>query len=503
MNKYFMGIDNGSTLCKAVIFDEKGQEVAAASRKLKLIIPQTGFTERDMEELWLVNIDVIKEAILNADIMSEEIKGLACTGHGKGLYLWGKDDKPVYNGIVATDSRAWIYPEKWEKNGISERIFEKTYQKILASQPVSLLRWIKEHEPLVIPKIKWIFGVKDYIRFRLTGNAFAEITDYSGSNLINLQTKRYDKELLSLFELDELFEALPPLKNSTDMCGRITAQVSEMTGLSENTPVSGGMFDIDACSIAMDITDEENICVIAGTWSINEYISKEPVKNHSIMMNSIYCIDDYYLIEESSPTSAGNLEWYIDMFLDEEKKQAEAEELSIYKYCDTLVETIEPQEQSIIFLPYIFGSNYNSKAKACFIGLDSHHKRAHMVRAVFEGIVFCHMVHIEKLVSNRKKTVGIRLAGGAAKSKIWAQMFSDVTNLPVEIIETDELGALGCAMAAAVTAREYPDLKAAASQMVKVKTRLVPDTEKFKIYKKKFEIYKKFSEKLDEIWIAG
>ncbi len=499
-----MGIDNGGTMCKAVIFDLDGKEIASASRKLELITPKAGFTERNMEELWIVNTEVIKEALARANknkgINANEIKGIACTGHGKGLYLWGKDNKPAYNGIVSTDSRAWKYPEEWKNNGTAKKVFEKTYQKILACQPVSLLRWIKEHEYGIFQNIQWIFEVKDYIRFHLTGEAFAEITDYSGSNLMNLKTKSYDKELLSLYNLEEICDALPPLKGSTDICGTITEEASKLTGLLENTPVAGGMFDIDACAIAMDITNDENICVIAGTWSINEYISKKPVLNNSIMMNSIYCIDDYYLIEECSPTSAGNLEWYIDMFLEEEKKQAEAEGQNIYKYCDTLVGTIDPQDQNIIFLPYIYGSNYNSRARACLIGMDSHHTRAHVVRAVFEGIVFCHMVHLEKLLSNRDKTRAIRLAGGAAKSKVWAQMFSDITNLPVEIIDTDELGTLGCAMAAAVASGEFTNLKTASSQMVKIKSVLNPDLSRNKIYKKKYASYKKVSENLDTVW---
>ena len=499
-----MGIDNGGTMCKAVIFDLDGKKVASASRKLELITPKAGFTERNMEELWIVNTEVIKEALTNANkiegIIATEIKGIACTGHGKGLYLWGKDDKPAYNGIVSTDSRAWKYPQEWGNDGTASKVFEKTYQKILACQPVSLLRWIKEYEPEIIANIKWIFEVKDYIRFRLTGEAFAEITDYSGSNLMNLKTKSYDKDLLSLYNLEELYDALPPLKGSMDLCGTVTAEVAGLTGLAENTPVAGGMFDIDACAIAMDITNDKNVCVIAGTWSINEYISKKPVLNNSIMMNSIYCIDDYYLIEECSPTSAGNLEWYIDMFLEEEKKQAEAEGQNIYKYCDTMVENIEPQDQNIIFLPYIYGSNYNPQAKACLIGMDSHHTRAHVVRAVFEGIVFCHMVHLEKLLSNRDKTRAIRLAGGAAKSKLWAQMFSDVTGLTVEIIETEELGTLGCAMAAAVAAGEFSNLETAAARMVKIKSVLTPDLARNKIYKKKYASYKKVSENMDTVW---
>jgi len=501
MTMYFMGIDNGGTMCKAVIFNETGKEIASASGKLRMITPQSGFTERDMDELWKVNGLVIKEAISKAGISPGEIKGVACTGHGKGLYLWGKDNKPCYNGIVSTDSRAWIYPEKWSKDGTADKVFQKTFQKILACQPVSLLNWFKDNKPEVISNIKWIFEVKDYIRFKLTDQAFAEKTDYSGSNLMNIKDVCFDRELLNDFGLADLYEALPPLKNSTDFCGGVTKLASEETGLKEGTPVAGGMFDIDACAIAMDISNEDKICVIAGTWSINEYISRKPVLNKSIMMNSLYCIPGYYLIEECSPTSASNYEWFIDMFLAEENQKAKELGISVFEYCDELADKVTVDEQNIIFLPYIFGSNYNPKAKASFIGLDSHHTRPQIIRAVLEGIVFCHMVHLEKLIANRTKTEAVRLAGGAANSLIWAQIFADVFKLPVEIVDIKELGTLGCAMAAAVAAGVYKDLKEAADKMVNMKCRIEPNPANYSAYEKKFELYKKVSGAMDELWM--
>ncbi|MCX7709224.1 MAG: carbohydrate kinase [Clostridia bacterium] len=500
MANYYMGIDNGGTLCKAVIFDARGTEVASAASKLNMITPQSGFTERDMDELWEANCKVIRESIAKAGIKAEEIKGIACSGHGKGLYLWGKDDKPCYNGIVSTDGRAWMYPEKWYKDGTADRVFEKTFQKVLACQPVSLLCWLKDNQPEVIQNIQWVFECKDYIRFKLTNQAFAEVTDYSGSNLMNIKDVCFDRELLAEFGLEDLMDALPPIKYSTDFCGGVSKQASKDTGLLEGTPVAGGMFDIDACAVAMDITNEDNIAVIAGTWSINEYISRKPVLNKTIMMNSLYCISGYYLIEECSPTSAGNHGWFVDMFLAEEKQKAREQGVNVFKYCDEQAEKVTPEEQNIIFLPYIFGSNYDPQAKASLIGLDSHHTRAHIIRAVLEGIAFCHMVHLEKLLANRESTKAVRLAGGAATSRVWAQIFADVFKIPVEIVDTKELGALGCAMAAAVAAGEYKDLKEAAQSMVKIKFRLEPNAANIPVYEKKYELYKKVSGALQGVW---
>jgi len=500
MPRYFLGIDNGGTVSKATLFTDTGIQVSSHAESVRMITPRSGFTERDMEELWQVTARVIARTIAKAEIDASQIQGVACTGHGKGLYLWGKDGKPCGNGIISTDTRAWEYPKRWQEDGTADRVFAKTFQSILACQPVSLLNWMMDHEPKRLEQVRWIFEVKDYIRFRLTGTPAAEITDYSGSNLLNCATRSFDSELLGEFGLAHLFDALPPLKKSTDICGEISSEAAALTGLMKGTPVAGGMFDIDACAIAMDITNDKNVAVIAGTWSINEYISRAPVLDRSVMMNSLYCMDDYYLIEECSPTSASNHAWFIEMFL--AKEQAEAARLGVhpYGYCDSLAEQIAPDAQHIVFLPYLYGSNYNPQAKAALIGVDSHHTRSHMIRAVLEGIAFGHKVHLDRLLANRDHTDSIRLAGGVTASPLWTQIFCDVFGLPVETIDTQELGTLGCAMAASVASGTYANLTEAASQMVRVGKTILPNPVNNAIYAQKFELFSHISATLDSSW---
>ncbi|PKL27935.1 MAG: hypothetical protein CVV46_09015 [Spirochaetae bacterium HGW-Spirochaetae-2] len=131
MKSYFLGIDNGGTVSKAAIFDETGMQIAQASSSVRMLTPKAGHTERDMDELWHVTASVIRNAVGKSGIQAERIKGVACTGHGKGLYLWGKDGKPCGNGIISTDTRAWEYPVKWAMDGTADKVFAKTFQSIL------------------------------------------------------------------------------------------------------------------------------------------------------------------------------------------------------------------------------------------------------------------------------------------------------------------------------------------------------------------------------------
>lgn len=499
--KYYLGLDNGGTMTKAALYSDTGMEIGVCSVETKMITPKPGFTERDMNEMWVANCKVLKDLIAETKVNAEDIAGIACCGHGKGLYLWGKDDKPVRNGIISTDNRAYEYPQKWEAEGTAQKVFELSYQKILACQPVSLLAWLRDYEPESIKKIRWIFECKDYVRFMLTGEAYGEVTDYSGANLLNLQTRQYDANLLKLFGLEFAMEMLPPLKNSTDICGFITEEVAKLTGLKAGTPVAGGMFDIDACAIAVDAAHEDRICMIAGTWSINEYIRREAVTDGSVMMNSIFCIPEYYLIEECSPTSAGNNEWFINTLLPELKAQASLEGKSIYDLINTMVASIPASEFCPIFLPFLMASNVHPNAKASFVGLSNYHTRAHILRSIYEGIAFSHRYHFDKLLATRNKPVKeIRLAGGVANSKVWTQIFADVMKYPVETVDVRETGAFGCAMTAAVAVGEFKNFEEAALSMVKVSHRIEPIASNVEIYEKKYAVYKQVISALDQVW---
>ena len=186
-------------------------------------------------------------------------------------------------------------------------------------------------------------------------------------------------------------------------------------GLIEGIPVAGGMFDIDACAVAVDITSPEKMCTIAGTWSINEYISEAPVMDGSIAMNSLFAMPGYYLVEECSATSSGNLEWFLENCMDHEPIP---EGENIYSIVNEMVAAVKPEECDVYFLPFLYGSNAHPLGKGAFVGLTTYHNKAHMLRAVYEGVVFSHKTHIERLLSSRKPPEAIRMAGGACNSEL-------------------------------------------------------------------------------------
>ena len=499
--KYYLGVDNGGTSTKAALYDVRGRELCSASRDTAVLTPAPDCFERDMEEMWEANCAVIREAVAGSGVSPADIAGVAVCGHGKGLYLWGRDGKPARKGILSTDNRAYAYVERWRRDGTEEKAFALSCQHLMACQPVALLAWLRDCEPETLKNARWAFGCKDYVRFRLTGEARGELTDCSGGGLVNLRTRSWDRALLALYGLEDAEPLLPPLCLSADRAGCVSRDAAEACGLPAGTPVFGGAFDIDACAIAANVLDERNVCMIAGTWSINEYIRREPVLVGNATMNSLFCLPEYYLIEESSSTSAGNLEWVIRTLLPEAKAEAESRGESIYGLLDAWVSETEKDAFVPLFLPFLMGSNAHPNARGVFAGLSADMGREQLARSVYEGVVYCHRVHLEKLMQSRDAPPDcIRLAGGAARSRVWCRMFADILGFPVERLEAAETGALGCAILAAAGTGAYPDLTAAARAMSPVGERFEPDREAGRRYEKRYGLYKRLMDCLDPLW---
>ena len=308
---------------------------------------------------------------------------------------------------------------------------------------------------------------------RLTGEAFAEQTDMSGTSLLDVGTGQYDAGLLDAFGIGTWGQKLPPLRLSTDVCGRVTRAAAELTGLKPGTPVAGGLFDIDACALSSALLDEHQLGMTFGTWGINQYVSPTPVVDN-VFMTSRYCVPGYYLMLEGSATSAANLEWFLAQFFRGGTESAQEAGPDPYAQVDAWVAQTATDESGLLFLPFLYGSSVGADATGCLIGLSARHSRRHIARAVYEGVVFGHLLHLERLLAVRAMPQTIRASGGAARSDVWMQMAADVLQCPVEVPDGMELGALGAAMCAAVATGLHADYPAACAAMTRCSRRFLP-----------------------------
>jgi L-xylulokinase len=499
-DKYLLGIDNGGTVAKAALFSADGKEIAVASSKTNPLSPSPGWSEFDMDGLWSAAAHSVRQVIGESGVDPRQIACLACSGHGNGIYLVDEQGNAVRNAIFSADTRARDYVARWISDGVDRVVRPKTMQSLWPGQPNALLAWLQDHEPDSLARTRRVLMCKDFIRLRLTGEAWAELTDMSGTSLINVGTAQYDPTILEAFGIREVQEKLPPLRLSADICGEVTAAAAAQTGLVAGTPVAGGLFDIDACGVSSALLDESELGMILGTWSINQYVSPSPVVSDSIFMTSRYCVPGYYLMTEASATSASNLEWFLDQFFRHDETGGRRRPKDLYREINRLVEETEPAEAAIVFLPFLYGSNAHEDASGTLVGLTSRCDRGHVLRAVYEGVVFAHRTHLERLLRFRDRPERIRASGGAARSDVWMQILADAFQAPVEVPEGSELGALGDAICAAVAVGLYDSYPSACEAMVRISRSFAPNPQLADVYETKYRRYQRLLEAMPPVW---
>lgn len=492
-----LGIDSGLTVTKAVIFDIDGTPLAVARRRVTQFMPKARHVERDMDELWTRTADAIAEAIKLSNRPASDIQAIAATAHGDGIYLLDKAKKPLGRAILSLDSRAGSIVEQWLKSPLADKALSLTGQLPHVSAPSALLAWIKAKEPERYAQIGHILSCKDWLRFCLTDVAGTDRTEASTS-FTNVSTQNYSPDALTLFNVDELTGALPPVSRSDEVVGHVTEAVAKRTGLAEGTPVVAGLHDVTASALGAGGYAEGVVAVIAGTYSINETLSSEPrVDGRWFCRNAI--APGQWNNMSISPASSANYEWFLDKLCAREIASAEAAGQSIHALLAPEIEAAFARPSSALFHPYLFGSPYGAEASASFFGLGGWHDRGDMLRAVLEGIAFNHKIHIDAL-SDGFSFDRARLAGGVSRNPIVVQMFADVLGMPVTVTETDEAAAWGAALCAGAGIGVYAGPQNDPRDVGRIATTYDPDPTRSADYRIRYQLFRDIAEAMTPLW---
>lgn len=493
MGEYVIGVDNGGTVTKACVYDATGNLLGSSSQKVPTLTPHPLWTERDTEGLWQANIAAIKGCLADAGITGDQIAAVALTGHGNGMYLSRADGSAPWNGIISTDGRAQSYVDMWHSHPkFDDLVRRKTLSSVWAGQPVALLAWLDDNHPQVYADTDYIFMAKDYIRFRLTGEAAFEETDASFVGVMDVTRREYDKDLLDFFGIGRWIDKLPPQVPSTAIAARVSAEAAALTGLPEGTPVAGGCADVAASALASGVVDADKLAVVTGTWSINEFVTTEPSPDSAPFLTAVYPVPGTWLVMEASPNGVSNLEWFLRSVLKPllGRFGNEPNDGDIFALCEQMITEIEPSPDDPFFVPFINGSGIVPDGRAGFIGVLSLHDIRHLVRAVYEGVVLSHLYDIRRLRGYANLAETATFTGGAANSEMWTQMFADAIGSPLQIVDAPEAGTLGVATMAAVAAGIWPDVVTAVEKMTRAPRATVqPRPDRTEYWNARYERY--------------
>jgi L-xylulokinase len=363
-------------------------------------------------------------------------------------------------------------------------------------QAIPLLYWIKANEEQNYKKTHRILLCKDWIKYKLTGICSTDYTDASNSGLINLNTKNYDSDIYKLYDLKEISEKLPKLSRSEEIIGYITKEAADETGLIKGTPVVAGCIDVVACILGSGLYDDSAFSLISGTWSINSAITENISKSPDIMYSILFADAKKFLVMDSSPTSAVNLEWFLSEIL-EKMNCISLDRKQIYKKIDEEIIKIKLDKSGIFYFPFIYKSKLAKKVEGMFYGFNASHNIYHLIFSIYEGVVFAHNMHIANLKKGGIERNHAIISGGASNSSLWCQMFADILNMEILTTQTSEVGVLGLAICQGLGTGMFDNIKDAISKLVRIKSSFKPDPDKNVIYMNRYDEFQKIFQLLD------
>ncbi|MDP3896615.1 MAG: FGGY-family carbohydrate kinase [Mesorhizobium sp.] len=489
---FLLGLDAGNTVIKAVLFDARGRQLASHGVDGATHKPAAGMVERSVPELWDNAKAAIAGCIGAAGIDASAIAAIGTAGHGNGLYLVDRDGEALL-GIQSLDMRAAALAAELD-SAAGAAMHAISLQKPWPSQTPTLLAWLKRHRPEIYRRAGTLLFAKDILTWRLTGRRASEISDMSGAGLLRLPEAVYDADLLARYGLEDAAALLPTLLQPSSIVGAVTPEAAVATGLAEGTPVVAGYFDVVASALGSGAVGAGAASIVVGSWSINQVFSNMPVRDDRVFMVTAYG-PGRFINMENSATSAANLEWYVRALVERGGHHDDP-----FGLVNDAVGGVAPAHDDPLFHPFLYGGRLGAYQRGGFFGLAGWHGEGHLVRSIFEGVMFEHRRHVGVLAEAGVTFSTAALSGGGSRSAYWAQMFADGLGVPVTVAEARETGALGAAMAAAIGIGLYPGEAAAVAAMARPAHAFSPVPAMRAHYDRRYAIWTRLTEAVDPLW---
>lgn len=480
MARYFIGIDVSTTASKALAIDETGQVIAVKSCGHDLSTPRPLWSEQDPDNWWQATSSALRE-LLN-EISPDDVAAVGLTGQMHGLTALDADGKPLRPAILWNDQRSGAQCAQITESVGAKRLYQLIGSILLPGFTAPKILWLKQNEPDVYKQIAHVLLPKDYIRFRLTGAYVADVADGSGFGVMDIAKRTWSDEMLAAFDFPKSW--LPELCESQDVSAHVSEAGAAATGLRVGTPVVGGAGDQPANGVGSGIVERDQISLSVGTSgvaiAISDGYSPEPDGRLHTFCGAI---PGTWFHMGVMLSAAGGLRWMHDEF---------APNMS-YDDLNALVENVPRGSLGLLFAPYLTGERNphpDPLARGAFVGFTLRHGLAHMARSVMEGVAFGMRDQLELLRSQGVRPTESVISGGATRSAVWRQIFTDIIGLPLYTVNTTEGAAFGAAILAAVGVGAYPDVPSACKAMIRRVDTTYPDSAGAADYERLYPIFK-------------
>lgn len=488
--KYLMGIDLGTSGVKVLLIDEKGEVKAKDVQEYPLYTPRSGWAEQNPEEWWQGTVKAIKKVLKGIEPSS--IAGIGLSGQMHGLVLLDKGGRVLRPAILWCDQRTVKQCEHITKKIGAERLIKLVSNPALTGFTAGKILWVREQEPEIYKKTAKILLPKDYIRFRLTGSFATEVSDASGTLLLDVKNRRWSDTILKELKIDK--NLLPECFESEAVSGKISKKAGITSGLAEGTPVVGGGGDQAASALGCGAVEPGIVSVNLGTSGVVfAYTGSLKLDSKGRIHTFCHAVNGVWHTMGVMLSAGGSLKWFKDNLCVEEIKEARAAGVDPYEIILKKAAKAPIGSGKLIFLPYLAGERTpyaDPYARGVFLGLGLDHKKEHLIRAVLEGVSFGLRDSVEIMKTLKVPVRQVRVSGGGAKSKFWLKMLADIFNAEIVTVNAVEGGAYGVALLAGVGAGLYPDIKSICKKVIKKTSSVFPEAANRKIYDAYYKQYK-------------
>ena len=462
-----LGIDIGTSGSKAVLIQPDGGVRAEATTEYPMAVPRPGWAEQDPEDWWKAAATSIARVL--AGVRSADIAGIGLTGQMHGLVLLDEAGTVLRPCIMWNDQRTAEQCAEIEQKVGRARLIELAGKPALTGFTAGKILWVRENEPAVYGRARHVLLPKDYIRYRLTGAFAMDVADGSGTLLMDVGKRAWSDELLGLLDIPRVW--LPPLHESHEVVAEVSTEAAAATGLRAGTPVVAGAGDQAAQSIGTGIAREGIVSVTIGTSGVvfaatGKYTFDQTGGLHA------YChaVPDTWHLMGVTLSAGGSLRWFRDALCESEKAEAARTGRDVYDITTELAATAPAGSDGLLFLPYLTGErtpHADPDARGVFFGLSLRHGKAHMARAVLEGVTFSLRECLDLLCGLGQSCIRVRVSGGGSRSAFWRQMIADVFGVEVVEVNVTQGAAFGAALLAGVGAGVYGSVVEACERTIR------------------------------------
>jgi len=483
-----LGLDIGTTGCKAVVFAPDGRILASAYEEYPLIFPRPGWAEIDSRGIWAAVQRVVGKA---ASDTPDPVQALSVSVFGESFMPVAKNGEPLHNTILSFDARAQEQTDRLSEKLGRKEIFQITGMPQHSSYTINKVLWLRDNEPEIFHKT-WKFLLwEDYFFLKL---GLEPRIDYSVSGrtlALDVRTKTWARPIFEAADLDPSMFATPC--PSGEVLGEVGRKAAEALGLPTGVKVVAGGHDQPACALGAGVVDPGVSTDTTGTVECMTIAMAEPVLTDA-MLAANHCVYPHVVpdryVSLAFVYSAGSvLRWYRDNFGGEALAQAERAGRDVY---DVLIERAPEGPIDLFLLPHFAGSGtpyLDADSKGLLAGLTLNTTPADVTRAILDGVAYEMRVNLESVRSGGLAVEKFNAIGGGSRSDRWNQTKADVTGLPLDALDVAEAGCLGVAMLAGTAIGIWPSLDDAIQQLVRVRKSFAPNPEQQKLYERGFAVY--------------